>query len=552
MYNDHFRFSEAPFSIAPDPRYLYLSGQHKEAIAHLKYGVEANGGFILLTGEVGTGKTTACRCFLERLPDDIRVAMLLNPPLNETELLQAICDELHIGYAADENVNKLTMKLNDFLLRAHGEGLRTVVIVEEAQHLDRAILERLRLLTNLETDRHKLLQVILIGQPELLENIESPDMRQLAQRVIARHHLRALTRKELDAYMEHRLKVVGGSIRLFPKPVRTLLHRLSKGVPRVVNLLCDRALLGCYVQGNTVVSARVLRRAASEVLGGKSARKGKRAKRGKRAGGTAFVKLEKLAWGTAAAATMVGAAYLASAWVMSPDHMEGVAVSVSDETNETVESGEPIGRPIADAPLSAQSGAWDAYQAVFKRWGLAEMPEGMTPCEYAESHRLDCWRTDASLTELLRLNRPAVVKLRNAIGVTRYVALLSSSDGHATVRNAYGEERVSLGDLRNDWAGEYTVLWRRPPGYVDTIRPGYRGEVLPWLSARLASVKGRVPRTLDVYDPVTMDAVRQIQRECGLSVDGLAGRRTVIMLNSLTGEAPLLSPPNRVCDGKLS
>lgn len=560
MYNKHFRFSEAPFSIAPNPRYLYLSEQHREAMAHLKYGIEANGGFILLTGEVGTGKTTVCRCFLEHIPDNINIAIILNPPLSETELLQAICDELKIAYDGAENVNQLTVRLNDYLLHAHGEGQRTVVVVEEAQHLDRSVLERLRLLTNLETDKVKLLQVILIGQPELLDNIMKPEMTQLAQRIIARCHLRALTPKDLSHYLEHRLKIVGGSIDVFPEPVQALLFRLSKGVPRLINLICDRALLGCYAQGKQKVDTKTLLLAAREVIG----------ERKYRAGRTGL--LSKVSW-AAAIIAIVGLVY-AGVVRQQPEEQPAVTENVkqaeqamppagkislhkfgqneheTDFANERMEG--VAGMLDFDAMLEGDFGAWDAYQSVFEQWEVGAMPAGVTPCEYANRHSLTCWHADAPLIAVMQVNRPAVVKLKGRSGKTQYVALLSFNAQHFFLRAGKHTVRASREQVRDAWAGEYTVLWRRPPGYIDTLRPGYRGEVLPWLFARMSQINNETI-TGDVYGLQMMDRVRRLQRECRLQVDGLTGRHTVVMLNSLTDNAPLLSKSrNRLCGREVS
>ena len=552
MYNEHFRFSEAPFSIAPNPRYLYLSEQHREAIAHLKYGVEANGGFILLTGEVGTGKTTVCRCFLEHIPDHIQVAILLNPPLSEGELLQAICDELKIAYETDESVNQLTARLNEYLLRTHGEGRSTVLIVEEAQNLDRTVLERLRLLTNLETDKKKLLQVILIGQPELLDHIESPDMAQLAQRVIARHHLRALTVKELDAYLEHRLRVAGGALGIFPESTRLLLYRLSKGVPRIINLICDRALLGCYVQGKTTVDIKTLGRAAQEVFGEKKVLR------------RPLGWWNKLAWGSVVVVLLAaGVAYTVLPPQLppppivenKPQSTDLVAELPRADTEVIVqEAPDAEAREVNfDTILKGDFSAWDAYKVVFEQWLIAPIPEGTTPCEYANRHGLSCWHTSAPLSVLMRTNRPAIVKLKGDSGKTQYAAVLSFDSKLIVLRAGEHTVRVSHNEFQSKWTGEHTLLWRHPPGYVDTLKPGYKGAVLPWLSARMAQVNNTAARDIGVYGPATMRRIRKLQRECGLRVDGLVGRHTVIMLNSLTEEAPLLSRSRRqLCGRKLS
>src|SRR5512139_3100009 len=268
MYYEHFGLKEPPFSIAPDPRYLYMSEQHREALAHLVYGITTEGGFVLLTGEVGTGKTTVCRCLLEQLPADTDVAFVLNPKVSVQELLATICDELGIRYPAGAaSIKVLVDGINAYLLAAHAKGRKTVLIIEEAQNLQPDVLEQVRLLTNLETSERKLLQIIMVGQPELQEMLSRPELRQLAQRITARYHLGPLSRREVHSYVQHRLSVAGAIRPLFPASVIGMLFRLSRGIPRLINVICDRALLGAYVEGKERVDKGILRRAAREVMG---------------------------------------------------------------------------------------------------------------------------------------------------------------------------------------------------------------------------------------------------------------------------------------------
>ncbi|HEY9150185.1 MAG TPA: AAA family ATPase, partial [Gammaproteobacteria bacterium] len=267
MYEKHFHLDERPFSIAPDPRFLFMSARHREALAHLLYGVGEGGGFVQLTGEVGTGKTTLCRALLEQLPDNVDVALILNPKVTALELIATLCDELRVPYpAGTDSIKTLTDALNRYLLQAHAAGRRTVLLIDEAQNLSPEVLEQVRLLTNLETQREKLLQVILIGQPELRDLLARDDLRQLAQRITARYHLEPMNRTETEAYVLHRLQVGGASGSLFGRGAFDALQRLSGGVPRLINVLADRALLGAYVENRAQVTTPVLRRAAREVL----------------------------------------------------------------------------------------------------------------------------------------------------------------------------------------------------------------------------------------------------------------------------------------------
>ena len=267
MYYDFFGFREAPFSIAPDPRYLYLSGRHKEALAHLMYGVQGQGGFIVITGEVGTGKTTVCRCFIENVPAHVDIALILNPRLSARELLSAICDELGIDHSPEASTKLLVDAINQDLLRAHAEGRHKVLVIDEAQNLSADVLEQLRLLTNLETAEKKLLQIVLLGQPELQRLLALPELRQLNQRVTARYHLDALERFELPDYLHYRLSVAGLRGEVFTSGAIRHLYRCSGGIPRLINLIADRALLGAYAEGEHQVAKPQIRKAAREVLG---------------------------------------------------------------------------------------------------------------------------------------------------------------------------------------------------------------------------------------------------------------------------------------------
>ncbi|PJI99342.1 type II secretory pathway predicted ATPase ExeA [Acidovorax sp. 69] len=271
MYAPFFGLQHPPFSIAPDPRYLFMSERHREALAHLLYGLDAGGGFVLLTGEVGAGKTTVCRCFLEQIPAHCDVAYIFNPKLTVEELLRSICDEFGVPHQptvpGGETVKDYIDPLNAALLAAHGAGRNTVLIIDEAQNLSADVLEQLRLLTNLETSERKLLQIILIGQPELRAMVASPSLEQLAQRVIARFHLDALSPQETQQYIAHRLAVAGlNGPQPFSRRAIRRVHKLSRGVPRRINLLCDRALLGAYAAGVREVNVAIVNRAAREVF----------------------------------------------------------------------------------------------------------------------------------------------------------------------------------------------------------------------------------------------------------------------------------------------
>ncbi|MDQ2926992.1 MAG: AAA family ATPase, partial [Pseudomonadota bacterium] len=272
MYMRFFGLNQEPFSLAPDPRYLYMSKRHREALAHLLYGVGGGGGFVLLSGEIGAGKTTVCRCFLEQIPKRCNVAYIFNPKLTVIELVKSICDEFRIPNASvpgtTPTVKTYVDMLNDFLLKTHAVGQNNVLIIDEAQLLAVEVLEQLRLLTNLETNEKKLLQIVLIGQPELRTMLERPDLEQLAQRVVARFHLKALSQKETEHYIRHRLSVAGMT-RTIPFDEKALqrIFEITRGVPRRINLLCDRAMLGAYAHGRHQIDSEIIEKSAREVFG---------------------------------------------------------------------------------------------------------------------------------------------------------------------------------------------------------------------------------------------------------------------------------------------
>ena len=357
MYAPFFGLQHPPFSIAPDPRYLFMSERHREALAHLLYGLDAGGGFVLLTGEVGAGKTTVCRCFLEQIPEHCNVAYIFNPKLTVGELLRSICDEFGVPHKPNvpgvETVKDYIDPLNASLLAAHAAGRNTVLIIDEAQNLEADVLEQLRLLTNLETNERKLLQIILIGQPELRTMVARPSLEQLAQRVIARFHLDALSPQETQQYIAHRLAVAGlrGPVPFSRRALRRV-HVLSRGIPRRINLLCDRALLGAYAAGQHAVSKAIIERAAREVFGTQPPTRA--------ASGT---RSPLPRWAVAGMGLVAGAAMVAAAgWALgvrpalkAPGAAQAVGVGVAGPLGTASSAQVKLPQPKAPAPAQAAS-----------------------------------------------------------------------------------------------------------------------------------------------------------------------------------------------------
>ena len=537
MYRHHFGLAEAPFSIAPDPRYLYLSQRHQEALAHLLYGVNGDGGFVLLTGEVGAGKTTVCRCLLQQIPASCDVAYIFNPRLTVKELLSTICVEFGIAYPPGNTSIKVFVDcINAYLLDAHAKGRHTVLIIDEAQNLAADVLEQMRLLTNLETNQRKLLQIILLGQPELAEMLERPELRQLGQRIVARYHLGPLTKAEVAAYVQHRLEVSGAQRQLFPARLMGRLYRLSGGVPRVINVLCDRALLGAYVQSKERVDAATLVQAAREVFHQPATRR-------------------SLLRALAAGVILLAGAAVALA-VYWKEQGEPRSVAVQPGIAAPVAAATPARAVHLDAKSEAalpDALEWPAdeprgdsralaYAALFRAWGADY--QGGDACRQAEGLGLRCRTARGGLDELRELNRPAVLLLRDGQGREFHATLSALDDKTAGFALGAQTRTVAIGALAAQWSGQYTLLWRMPPDAHENIRSGERGPAVAWLSRQLAQTQGRTaePSENPLFDQVLLRQVKQFQLAEGLIPDGVVGTRTLMRLAGVADKtAPKLS-----------
>ena len=563
MYAPFFGLSQEPFSIAPDPRFLFMSEMHREALAHLLYGLGGGGGFVLLTGEIGAGKTTVCRAFLEQLPAHCAVAYIFNPRLTAAELLQAVCDEFGITTPTSASLKQLVDALNAFLLQAHAAGRQGVLIIDEAQSLSADVLEQLRLLTNLETAERKLLQIVLIGQPELRDMLARPELEQLAQRVTARFHLPALDATQTAQYVQHRWAVAGARradgvpVALpFEAAALSRVHGLTRGVPRRINVLCDRALLGAYAHGRAVVDLPTLRQAAREAFGGPAPQRGPLRMV---SAGVVVLLLGALAGWWLATGQHVGDAPQAAASALS-NGQQGSLTSAptsspaaaptpaptSPPTSPPASAAAPVAavaslpvtQPLADA-ATVLAGAYrseaQAWRGLAQRWGLL-IAIG-DPCAAAATAGVLCWRGSDGLGAVRQLGRPGLMVLRDGAGRTRYVELVALTDRTATLQANGSRWVLSLATLAPLWRGEFATLWRSPPGWRLPIDAAQPAPALAWLHVELdRAVPAAAGQALELQ-------VRAFQVAQGLAPDGVVGPMTLMNLNRVAGvDEPRLQP----------
>jgi general secretion pathway protein A len=538
MYLSFYGLTEKPFAITPDPRYLFLGGRHAEALAHLVYGITEAGGFIQLTGEVGTGKTTIIRSLLAKQPDNSEIALILNPRMEAAEFVLTICEELGILMPNDAigSVKESIDVLNRYLLRAHAAGKRVVLVVDEAQNLAPALLEQVRMLTNLETETQKLLQIILIGQPELRDLLARNDLRQLAQRITGRYHLEPLNRRESAAYVKHRLRIAGAKSDIFTNGALRELYRTSDGVPRLLNVIADRALLGGYTEDQHQISTLMVRRAAGEVFDRRILAPGWPWVLGS---ATALVVAGALhfgflLWTQRAPSTPPDTTGIAA----PPAQPAGADMNVGATSNTTTPNSAALAadsRQSLGALLSAASpDAGAAWGQLFTLWSARYLDAGPQPCDQALHQGLECLEQSGSLTLLRQFNRPVLLQLTDDDGTTWPVVLQRLDADRAQIQVGKNPREVPLEELERRWNGRFTLLWR--PRQLDTrnLSMGMRGEPVRDLRARLRQWSGLPPESPpgDFYDATLETLVQKFQRQYGLAADGIAGVQTQVLLDA--------------------
>ena len=570
MYLQYFGLRENPFSIPPDPHYLYLSRGHQEAFAHLQYGLGESGGFVQLTGEVGTGKTLLVRALVERLPEFVDVALILYPVLTVAEFVAAICDELRIPRPAKfSTLKQLIDALNAHLLQSHAQGRHTVLIIDEAQNLSREVLEQIRLLTNLETTKQKLLQIILIGQPELSSLLAQRDLRQLAQRITARYRLVPLTYIETCHYIAHRCHVAGAQTSLFNQAAKRRVHSLSRGIPRLINMICDRALLGAYTREKTIVEAGIVDRAAAEV-------------------GSPSTQVRRLTWRVLVPTSMVLLiilAFLGWKWFPAgissspiPDERASAAstnVPAGAAANNAVPVPVPAGMAASTAAKVAPGNASaksvttldallaspeirtdteSAMKSLFVRWGLDYTAlSGATGCERALKAGVRCLYMTGTWNNLRYHNRPAVIELQDVAGRKHHVLVASLTANSVSLEMGGRQVEFTIDEVGRAWFGKYLLLWRPAVPEQEMLRLGDRGDGVIWLRDALARYRGDsiAPDANDMFDNELEVRLKEFQMLHRLAVDGVAGQATSALLHGLLQDkSPTLSTDTAMAEGR--
>ncbi len=545
MYLRYFGLNEAPFSITPDPAFVFLSPRHRDALAHLLYGIGkgGSGGFVQLTGEVGTGKTTLCRCLLEQIPEGTRIALLLNPLVTPQELLAAVSEELGIDISGSIDSTRLLVDgLNRYLLDAHARGERVVVVIDEAQNLSPEALEQIRLLTNLETSKEKLLQIVLLGQPELRELLQRRNLRQLAQRITARYHLTPLGPKDTHLYIHHRMQIAGAQRNPFQRRAMNALYQRSQGIPRLINIIADRSLVAAFAKERADVNSAMVHEAANEVQLGEH--QVKRVRWPWLVGAAAVLAVAVLS-----VATLDGGRFLADSANMQAENAAGPAGAGEQAPQAVIMPPAEIEPEPEPAPEEQQTAValdsdWlDNHQLVVWQ-GLADIwrhPGAgfaiQAACNGDSSRGYACLRDQGSWSRIKRLGLPVVLVLQGES--SPYLLLQGIDNGRLLVGTADGLITVSKDSVEPRWFGAYLVAWPQAPGWPAVVGRGGKGPAVATIMEMAARVN--VPYDGESeFDAAFERWLKGFQTRNGLEADGIVGRKTLLHLMTASINEPQL------------
>lgn len=533
VYLEYFGLEQIPFAITPDPAFIFLSPRHQDALAHLMYGVGqgGGGGFVQLTGEVGTGKTTLCRCLLEQTPENTRIALILNPALSPAELVTAICDEFSVDTSTcGGSLKNLVDQLNKFLLDAHARGEQVVVIIDEAQNLSRDALEQVRLLTNLETDKDKLLQIVLLGQPELRTLLAQENLRQLAQRITARYHLMPLNHAETGSYVRHRMAVAGSQHNHFTTRAIKALFSRSGGVPRLINIIADRALVAGYAEDSQIIGAKTIHAAADEVRGE-----------------TGQNRVPNWAWAAIMLLVLVilwgleNQDQSAPVPVVTGPVLEDPSLAEQSADTEVVqaEAAVAIEPPslTRDQIKLLDASAWGSMAEI---WGRSDEQAGLrTRCLDGEGSGFTCLRLQGSWNKIRQLGLPVILEIPEE--ETKYI-LLAGLDAGQAVLAAGGEDIITaIEELERHWLGTFLVVWPQADDWPRELALGDRGSAVSLVKQMASKLEYPFDDTgSDVFDEKFTLWIRAFQRRSGLLDDGIIGPETLVFLMAPGMDEPRL------------
>jgi general secretion pathway protein A len=529
MYLEFHGFREKPFNLTPDPRFVFLSKNHKEAFAHLLYGINNRAGFILLTGEVGSGKTTVLRALLSQLnPDHYRTALIFNPCLSPVELLQTINREFGIP-ANTSNSSSFLDHLNQFLLQQNAEGRTVVLVIDEAQDLEAPVLEQIRLISNLETDREKLIQIVLSGQPELLKILKRNEMRQLSQRITVRCHLKPMDFEDTVHYINHRLEVAGGrGAVVFSNSALKRIYRYSRGLPRLINAACDRALLTGYTKDTSRIGLRIAKAGIKEMKRDATSLTGKRR----------LILIPIFA--VLAALFATGIYFFRQDFIQRFNPPQRVEATEEPIEEVTLVTGEELSRAMTSelGEIPESESVRRAFNTLAGFWNVPPIPESgsfnqTNAIERAVIEReLHLYRFSGNLGALLRLDYPAILELNvPSVPGKRFVSLVGREDEHLVVDPPIaGRKSLSFGEIEKHWSGQGLLFWKDPMNLLNKTSFGSKGVRVEQLQALLREAGVYSLPSTGVYDNGTVSAVKQFQSSKGIDDDGIVGGQTLMFL----------------------